>query len=208
MGNIIPEMGNNDDSIRGGLFGKTRRAVLALLFGHTDRSFYTKQILDAVGIGRGTVQRELKSLTEKGLIVREVKGRQVYYQANPECPIFDELRRIVRKSFGVADVIKESLAQARDRIWVSFIFGSIARNTDDIQSDVDVMIVGSLSFGDAVKLLSTAEETLGREVNPVVYSVSEFQQKVREDHHFVTNILEDDKIFVIGDDDELGRLAG
>ena len=197
----------NDNLLCSGLFGKTRQAVLALLYGRTDSSFYTKQILDAVRIGRGTVQRELKNLTDTGIIIREVQGRQVYYRANARCPIFDELKSIVRKTFGVADVFRQSLATVVDKIRVAFIFGSIARSADDRKSDIDVMVVGAISFGDVVSLLSSAEEKLGREINAVVYPIAEFKQKVKEDHHFVKTVLEDEKIFLIGDEDELRRLA-
>ena len=197
----------NDNLLCSGLFGKTRQAVLALLYGRADSSFYTKQILDAVKIGRGTVQRELKNLTDTGIITREVEGRQVYYRANEKCPIFNELKGIVRKTFGVADVIRQSLATVADKVRVAFIFGSIARSADDRKSDIDVIVVGAISFGDIVNLLSTAEEKLGREVNAVVYPISEFKQKVREDHHFVKTVLEGEKIFLIGDEGELRRLA-
>ena len=197
----------NENSLCSGLFGKTRQAVLALLYGRADSSFYTKQILDAVNIGRGTVQRELKNLTDTGIITREVQGRQVYYRANSRCPIFDELRIIVRKTFGMADVIRQSLATNADRIRVAFIFGSVARSTDDRRSDIDLMVVGKISFGDVVSLLTPAEQKLGREVNLVVYPIAEFKKKVKEDHHFVKTVLEDEKIFVIGDEDELRKLA-
>jgi predicted nucleotidyltransferase len=197
----------NEYSLCSGLFGKTRQAVLALLYGHADRSFYTKQVLDAVKSGRGTVQRELKNLTDTGIIIREVQGRQVYYRANEHCPIFNELKSIVRKTFGIADVIRQFLAPRADEVRVAFIFGSIARSADDQRSDIDVMVVGRITFGDVVSLLAPAEEKLGREVNPVVYPVTEFKKKVKEDHHFVKTVLEDEKIFVIGDEDELGKLA-
>jgi len=197
----------NENLLCSGLFGKTRQAVLALLYGRVDSSFYTKQILDAVKIGRGTVQRELKNLTDTGIIIREVQGRQVYYRANARCPIFDELKNIVRKTFGMADVIRESLAPNADKIRVAFIFGSVARSTDDRRSDIDLMVVGRVSFGDVVSLLTPAEQKLGREVNAVVYPVAEFRKKVKEDHHFVKTVLEDEKIFVIGDEDELRKLA-
>jgi len=198
----------NENLLCSGLFGKTRQAVLALLYGRADSSFYTKQILDAVKIGRGTVQRELKNLTDTGIIIREVQGRQVYYRANARCPIFDELKSIVRKTFGVADVIRQSLAPDADKIRVAFIFGSMARSADDRRSDIDLMVVGKISFGDVVSLLTPAEQKLGREVNPVVYPIAEFKKKVKEDHHFVKTVLEDEKIFVIGDEDELRKLAG
>jgi len=197
----------NENLLCSGLFGKTRQGVLALLYGRADSSFYTKQILDAVKIGRGTVQRELKNLTDTGIIIREVQGRQVYYRANTQCPIFDELKSIVRKTFGVADVIRQSLAINADKIWVAFIFGSVARSTDDRRSDIDLMMVGKISFGDVVSLLTPAEQKLGREVNPVVYSIAEFKKRVKDDHHFVKTVLEDEKIFVIGDEDELRKLA-
>ncbi|MBI2958545.1 MAG: nucleotidyltransferase domain-containing protein, partial [Chloroflexi bacterium] len=137
----------------------------------------------------------------------EVQGRQVYYRANDRCPIFIEIKNIVRKTFGVADVLRQALASKADEIRVAFIFGSVARGADDRRSDVDLMVVGRLSFGDVVSLLSAAEEELGREVNPVVYPFAEFKKKVKEDHHFVKSVLEDEKIFVIGDEDELRKLA-
>jgi predicted nucleotidyltransferase len=197
----------NENLLCSGLFGKTRQAVLALLYGRADSSFYTKQILDAVKSGRGTVQRELKNLTDTGIIIREVQGRQVYYRANARCPIFDELKSIVRKTFGVADVIRQSLATNADKIRVAFIFGSVAKSTDDRRSDIDLMVVGKISFGDVVSLLTPAEQKLAREVNPVVYPIAEFKKKVKEDHHFVKTVLVDEKIFVIGDEDELRKLA-
>ena len=197
----------NDTLLCSGLFGKTRQAVLALLYGRANSSFYTKQILDAVKTGRGTVQRELKNLTSAGIITREVEGRQVYYQANDRCPIFNELKSIVRKTFGVADIIRQSLATVADKIQVAFIFGSIASGNEDITSDIDIMVVGAISFGEVVSLLSSAEEKLGREVNTVVYPVSEFKRKVRDDHHFVKTVLEGEKIFLIGDEGELARLV-
>jgi predicted nucleotidyltransferase len=197
----------NENLLCSGLFGKTRQAVLALLFGRADSAFYTKQILDAVKIGRGTVQRELKNLTDTGIIIREVQGRQVYYHANEKCPIFNELKSIVRKTFGVADVIRQSLASSARKIRVAFIFGSIARSADDRRSDIDLMVVGRISFGDVVSLLGPAEAKLSREINPVVYPIAEYKRKVREDHYFVKTVLEEEKIFVIGDEDELRRLA-
>jgi len=197
----------NDNLLCSGLFGKTRQVVLALLYGQADSSFYTKQVLDAVKIGRGTVQRELKNLTDTGIITREVQGRQVYYQANAQCPIFNELKSIVRKTFGVADVIRQSLATVENKILVAFIFGSVAKSADDRKSDIDVMVVGKVSFGDVVSLLSPAEEQLGREINSVVYPIDEFKKKVSDDHHFVKTVIEGEKIFLVGDESELRRLA-
>ena len=189
------------------LFSKTRRALLALLYGRPDETFYINQLMQATGSGSGAVQRELKLMTEAGVLNRKQTGNLVYYQANPQCPIFNELKIIVRKTFGVADVIRESLATVAGKIHVAFIFGSVARSADDRKSDIDVMVVGTISFGDIVSLLSPAEEKLGRELNAVVYPVAEFKQKVKEDQYFVKTVLDGEKIFIIGDEGELSRLA-
>ena len=202
-------MGKNmtDSSLCGGLFGKTRQAVLAFLYGQTDSSFYTKQILDAVKTGRGAVQRELQNLMDTGIIIREVQGRQVYYRANKNCPIYAELKSIVTKTFGVADVLRQSLGPAARKIQVAFIFGSIASGAEQRTSDIDMMVIGKTTFSEIVSLISPSQKTLGREVNPVVYPASEFKQKMRENHHFLKIVLEGDKIFLIGDEGELARLA-
>ena len=197
-----------DNSLCSGLFGKTRQAVLALLYGRADSSFYTKQILDAVKIGRGTVQRELKNLTDTGIIIREVQGRQVYYRANAQCPIFNELKSIVRKTFGVADVIRQSLVTVADKIRLALIFGSVAKRTENRFSDIDLLVVGDITFGEVVDLISTAEGTLNRELNPVVYTLSEFNKRLSENHYFISDILSGDKIFVVGDENELQSLVG
>lgn len=181
--------------------------MLALLYGRADSSFYTKQVLDAVKIGHGTVQRELKNLTDAGIIIREVQGRQVYYRANEKCPIFNELKSIVRKTFGVADVLRQALAPKADKVRAAFIFGSVARSADDRRSDIDLMVVGSVTFGDVVSLIGPAEGKLGREITPVVYPVAEFKKKVKGDNHFIKTVLEGEKIFVMGGEDELRQLA-
>ena len=189
------------------LFSKARQAILSLLYSHIDEAFYLRQIVRTTGIGLGPAQRELKQLMDAGIIIRNVEGKQVYYRANKKSPIFNELKSIVRKTFGIADIIRQSLEPAADKVRVAFIFGSIARSSDDRKSDIDVMIVGRISFGDVVSLLSPAEEKLAREVNSVVYPVAEFRQRVKEDHHFVNTVLEGEKIFLIGDDSELRGLA-
>jgi predicted nucleotidyltransferase len=201
---ITSSANNNLSNI---LFGKARQAILSLLYSHVDEAFYLRQIVRTTGIGLGPAQRELKQLMDAGIIIRNVQGKQVYYSANKKGPIFNELRNIVMKTFGAADVIRQSLETVADKIRVAFIFGSVARSTDGRGSDIDLIIIGKVTFGDAVSSLSQAQEILKREINPVVYSVAEFKKRVAEKHFFVTDVLEGDKIFVIGGEDELGRLA-
>src|SRR3979411_882972 len=137
-----PPVGSLGDA----LFGGTRQAVLALLFGHPDQRFYQRRIIQAVGLGSGTVQRELEHLTEASLINRTVEGRQTYFQANRQNPIFDELRSIVRKTFGISQVLKDALARLKDHIQLAFIYGSIATGTETAMSDVDLMVVGEVAL--------------------------------------------------------------
>lgn len=190
------------------LFSKTRRGLLALLYGRTDEKFYINQLMQATGSGSGAVQRDLKLMTEAGVLTRTQTGNLVNYQANPNCPIFNELKSIVRKTFGVADAIRQSLTPETNNIRAAFIFGSIARGSDDRKSDIDVMVVGKTSFGDVVSLISPVEKQLGREINPVVYPLVEFKQKIKADHHFIKTVLEGEKIFLIGDAGEINRMAG
>ena len=197
----------SDNLLGSGLFSNTRQAVLALLYGQTDCSFYTLQILETVKTGRGSVQRELKTLTDAGIILREVQGRQVYYRANQNCPIFTELKSVVLKTFGVADIIRQSLQPVAGKIQTAFIFGSLAAGNDRKSSDVDLLVVGDISFAQIVSHLAPAESKIGWELNTIVYSPAEFQHKVKTDHYFVKNVINSPKIFIIGDESDLNKLA-
>ena len=209
LGIIMPVMGMTkyDGRLASVLFNKTRRGVLALLYGRTDEAFYVNQIMQSLGSGSGAVQRELRLMTESGIALRTRTGNMVYYQANAKCPIFNELKNIVRKTFGVADVIRESLATSADKIRAAFIFGSVAGSTDNRASDIDIMIIGDITFDEVSSAVSQAEETIQREINPVVYPVAEFRRKIKDNQHFLKTVLEDEKIFIIGDDGELTKLV-
>jgi len=182
--------------------------VLGWLFSHPDERYFVRQLTGLVKEDSTNVSRELIRLEKTGILVSTTEGRQKYYQANRESPLFDELHGLIVKTAGIADVLRSALALAQGQIKVAFIFGSIASGNERRRSDIDVMVVGKVSFEDVVSLLSPAEEKLRREVNPVVYPVAEFKKKVKEDHHFVKTVLEDEKIFLIGDEGELRRLAG
>ncbi|MBI5548844.1 MAG: ArsR family transcriptional regulator [Deltaproteobacteria bacterium] len=189
------------------LFGKARRAVLALTLGHPDESFHLRRIARFAGMGMGAVQRELQQLTQVGILRRTVSGRQVYYQADRDCPVFAELHGLVLKTAGVADVLRDALVTLGDRITVAVIYGSVARASERRGSDVDVMVVGEVSFADCVDALGPAQERLGREVNPTVYPPAEFLEKMRARNHFLARVLAAPKIFLIGSERDLARLA-
>lgn len=189
------------------LFGKTRRAVLSLLFSHTDESFYLRQIVRITNVGMGALQREVKLLSDAGIIRRTVRGKQVYYQADPDCPIFEELKNLVVKTFGIGDVLRTGLSELVDRIVVAFLFGSFVRGDENKDSDVDVMVIGNATFAEVVSVLSPLQESIKREINPSVYPPEEFRDKIVTGHHFLKSVLDEEKVFLIGDINELKRLV-
>jgi predicted nucleotidyltransferase/predicted transcriptional regulator with HTH domain len=189
------------------LGSKLRAKVLGWLFTHPDERYFVRQLTSLVKEDSTNVSRELARLEKTGILVLTTEGKQKYYQANRKSPVYDELHGLIVKTTGVADVLRSALAPLADRIMVAFIFGSIASGNEDRASDIDLMVVGAISFGKVVSLLTSAEEKLGRETNSVVYPIAEFKKKVKEDHHFVKTVLEEEKIFLMGDEGELRRLA-
>ena len=212
MGTFAPTMGtaSTPDRVARVLFGSVRREVLALLFGRPDERFYLREIFRAVGGGSGAVQRELKQLADAGLIVREPSGRQVYSSANRDAVIYPELRAIVEKTAGLADVLRASLSSLRHsgRIELALVYGSVASGMQTERSDVDLLLVGEVTLADLVPMLRDAEARLGREVNPSVYPAEEFRQKLEGGAQFLRRIMSGPELVVAGGERELERLAG
>ena len=209
LGAIAPNLGaeNGQVALASALLGSTRRSVLALLYGHPDESFHMRQIARLAAHGQGAVQRELQRLTAAGILVRSVRGRQAYYRANPDCPIFAELRGLVLKTAGLADVLRSALAVLSDRIRAAFVYGSLASGRFSARSDVDLLVVGDASFSEVSAALAPAQETLRREANLSLYPPAEFRERVRKGDHFLTTLLAEPKILLIGDQDDLAGLA-
>ncbi len=182
------------------LFGKTRRNVLGLLFGQPDRSFYLREIAVRAGGGLSQVQKELEQLVAAGLVLREKRANQVHFRTNHEAPIYGELIGIVTKTFGIADVLREMLAQAKDRIRLSFIYGSIAKGTAGAASDIDLLIVTDLPPSTLSVPLTELHKRLGRKISAVFYSTEEFCSMLRAEHHFIGAILSGPKIWLIGNE--------
>ncbi|MBN1224786.1 MAG: nucleotidyltransferase domain-containing protein, partial [Candidatus Aminicenantes bacterium] len=142
------------------LFGKTRLAVLALFFTHPEREFYLRQVSRTVKTGQGAADRELKRLAAAGILLKTKKGRQVFYQANRNCPFFKALKSLIVKTSGVVDVLRRALDRYKDKIRIAFIYGSFARDSQHARSDVDLVVIGEISFGEVVSALSQAQDTL------------------------------------------------
>jgi predicted nucleotidyltransferase len=190
------------------LFGDYRRRVLGLLLLHPQQTFHVREIARRTETNAGTLHKELARLAQAGLLTREQVGNQVRYGANRQCPIFEELAGILRKTSGLADVIRDAIAGLAERITVGLIFGSVARGEERPGSDVDVLLVGDLGFAEAVKAVHAAQERIGREINPVVMSPGEFRRKFLGEDGFLRDVLARDKLFLKGGEDELGKLVG
>jgi len=189
------------------LFGRTRQAVLGLLLTRPDESFHLRQIVRLSGAGLGPVQREVGNLAAAGVLLREQRGRQVFYSANRQSPVYEELRGLVLKTAGLADLLRKALMPLREQIRCAFIFGSFARGEHGRESDVDLLVIGETTIAELAKALGPVQGRLGREVNPTVYRPGEWARKLAEGHHFVTEVVAGPKIFLLGDEDELRGVA-
>jgi predicted nucleotidyltransferase len=181
-----------------------QQRVLAVLFGNPGRSYYAKEIIGLARSGSGAVQRELARLEGSGLVTATRVGKQKHYQVNPRSPVFEELRSLVLKTFGLTDVLRAALAPVSTGIRAAFVYGSIARGNDTASSDIDLMIVAdSLTYADLFGALEKASASLGRKVAPTIYSSKELNERKRRDNAFVTRVLAQPKLWLIGDDRDL-----
>jgi predicted nucleotidyltransferase len=190
------------------LFGRTRGAVLALLYGRPDQSFYTREIAREVDASVGAVQRELENLSKVGLIVRKSIGSQVFYQVNRDASIFAELRALINKTIGIFGVLRSALQPLSKQIVAAFVYGSVAREEETAHSDVDLLVIGKATLDQVLSRLSSAEKAIGRSINPTVYSVAEFKSKLAAENHFLTSVMKGQKVFLLGDADELRKVGG
>jgi predicted nucleotidyltransferase len=182
------------------LFSSTQKRVLGLLFGQPERSFYANEIIGRLGAGSGAVQRELKKLTESGLIEVSRVGNQTHYQANPESPIFAELCALVRKTVGLADPLRAALEPAQESIELALVYGSVAKRQEIATSDVDLLLVSdALTLESAYRLLAGAEQALGRKISPTMYTLDEFHRRLNEGNPFLKRVLAGELLVLIGD---------
>ena len=180
------------------LFGKTRQAVLALLFGNPGRAYYTREIVLAVASGVSQVQRELEQLTRAGLVTRERRANQVYFQANDAAAIYHELVVLVAKTFGIGDFLRMALVPCSTRIHVALIYGSVARGEHRATSDVDVLIIGDVLLSELEDAFRDVEARIARPVSSTVMDLREFAKRRKANDNFLRTIIAGPKIFLIG----------
>lgn len=189
------------------LFTKTQQRVLGLLYGKPDKSFYTNEIVRWADMGRGTIRRELERLVAAGLLVSSRAGNQLHYQANPDNPVYNELLGIVRKTFGIADVIRSALLAVDEQLDLAFIYGSIAKGEDTASSDIDLLVVtDALAYAELVSVLTGAEKLLGRPINPSIYTLKQIRSKLKQKNAFLSRVMEQPKLWIKGSDDDIGKV--
>lgn len=189
------------------LFTTTQQKVLGLLYAQPDKSFYTKEILRATGMGVATIKRELDRMLAAGILKMTRIGNQHHYQANPGCPIYSELIAIVKKTFGIAEVIREALLPLTDQIELAFVYGSIAKNEETPGSDIDLMVISDkLAYSDLMTVLASCESVLARPVNPSIYTREQVKDKLQQENAFLTRVMEQPKLWVKGSDNDIGTL--
>ena len=189
------------------LFSPYRRQVLALLLLRPDERFHVRELERLSGISAGSLHRELKAMSEAGLLIREHQGNQVLYQADRSCSIFEELASIFRKTIGLGSELMTALEPIADRIDVAFVFGSMASGRQHAKSDVDICVLGEVALLDVVEAMGSLQESLRREINPVVMTAKQFAGDLANHERFAERLVAEPKIFVIGDENEFRKLT-
>jgi len=184
------------------LFTPVQQRVLGLLFGQPERRFQSAELIRLAGSGTGAVHRQLQRLAEAGLVAVTRDGNQKYYEAQKESPVFPEIHGLIVKTVGVVDPLRSALGAIADRIDLAFVFGSVAKGTERAGSDIDLLVVtDDLAYADVYAALETAELSLGRTINPTVFSRAEWKRKRSRNDSFAARITAQRRLFVIGNDD-------
>ena len=189
------------------LLPKTRQGILAALLVQPDRSWYVSELARRIGAPPSSLQRELQRLARAGILKTHRQGRMVYFQANTDAPVFPDLRGLLLKTAGLSDVVADALNPLDGRVRVAFVYGSMASGSEHSDSDIDLMLIGTLAPAELAVPLREAMEVLGREINPTVYSPAEFREKRKAGNPFLTRVLDRPRLFVVGNSHELDTIA-
>jgi predicted nucleotidyltransferase len=199
-----PKRPSRQAGLADALFGHSEQRVLGVLFGQPDRSFFSTELIALARSGSGATQRVLRRLEQSGLVTVQRIGTQKHYRANADSPIFEELRAIVRKTFGIAEPLRSALMPLAHSISGAFVYGSVAKREDTAASDIDLMIVGDATdYPELYATLEAVGQQLGRKVNPTVYTRARFAEALREGNAFVTRVMQQPKLWILGSDDAL-----
>jgi len=186
---------------------KARVELLKLFLMNPERDYYLREAAGLTGLPVHAVQREVEKLEKSGLLEKNARGNRVYLRANRNSPIFEEMRSIIMKTAGLGESLSHALADGGDKIEAAFIFGSMARGEDSGLSDIDLLVVGSISGRELSSLISSVRKSIGREINQVAMTPAELRKRVKDKNHFLTTVLKQPKLFLVGDEGVLKTLA-
>ncbi len=180
------------------LLPKTRQGILAATLVQPEKAWYAAELAHRLGVPSSSLQRELHDLSTAGILNTYRQGRMVYYQANRDSPVFPDLRGLLLKTAGLVDVLAHALKPMATKVATAFVYGSIAAGSEESDSDIDLMVVGQVSPQDLALPLRHARQSLGREINPTVYTPAEFERKQEANDPFLKQVLDKPKLLVLG----------
>jgi DNA-binding transcriptional ArsR family regulator len=189
------------------LLPKTRQGILAATLVRPDKAWYVSELARRMGVPSSSLQRELHALTNAGILKTNRQGRMVYYQANADSPLYPDLRGLLLKTAGLVDVLADVVKPLSAKLAIAFVYGSVASGSERSESDIDLMVIGSISPSELALPLRRAREWLGREINPKVYTAAEFKRKRAGKDHFLSHVLSAPKLFVLGDSNDLEKIV-
>ena len=189
------------------LFPKIRQKILAATFLQSEKWWFISELAEHLGTSPSSLQRELESLTESGILRNRREGNRLYFQAETNSPIYLPLRELITQTLGIIEQIDESLSVFSEKIKIAFIYGSIARGEENSLSDVDLMLIGEVKLSEISPILRDLERKFNREINVNCYSLEELQKKIEAGNHFLTAVIKGKKIFLVGDENELEQFS-
>jgi predicted nucleotidyltransferase len=187
------------------LSSRVKAEIFRLLFGAMPRELHVREIERQSGLADATVRQELKRLLRVGVVESRIDGNRTYYRANRRHPLYPDIRNLVLKTSGLTDALREALTSPN--IKLAFVFGSVAAGSEGAESDIDLIVIGSLSLRQLSRLLSGVAARVGREINPHVFTVEEFRRRMKARDHFVSAVMAAPKLVVIGNEDDLTTMG-
>jgi predicted nucleotidyltransferase len=191
----------------GALISATKQKILGATLLEPEREWYLVELARHLRVRPSSLQRELKVLSDAGILQHRRDGNRAYFKADRNCPIFADLAHMLLKTVAVGEVLRARLERLRDRLDIALVYGSMADSSERSHSDIDLLVVGAVPLSELVPSLRAAEKELGRPINPTVYTRRDFAKRSKAGDHFTTSILEKEPLFIIGGRHELAKLT-
>jgi len=189
------------------LFSKTKQNILSTTILNPDKWWYLSDLAKTIDTSPSSLQRDLLNMTSTGILEKRQEGNRIYYRANKECPVFNELQGIIVKTVGIRDKLVSALKPLSKIISIAFIYGSVARREEMSISDVDIMVIGETTISEVVKRLKPVEKIIDREINPTVYQIYDVKKGLKDKSNFLMEVMEGEKVFIIGNENKLAEIS-